>query len=304
MAETLVFIGLGRVGGALAILLSRAGFQITAVCDRERGKAEAVAGQLREATLVTDEPVDAAREASVIFLTVQDRYIAPLCEQLVVAGAISSGQMVVHVSGSLTSEVLQPAAEQGAKVFSLHPLQSIADPAAALRVLPGSYFCFEGDEAAYSLAGRLVAALEGRLLRIAAADKPLYHAAAVVASNFFIALESLAISMLEQIGIGEEDAREMLLPLIHGSLENLALKGPVDALTGPIVRGDHQTIAGHLQVLEQKMPTQVEMYKSLVRLNVELAARKSGVSLADFPVLEGNQAIERQKHQNQPRLKN
>ncbi|HDJ27978.1 MAG TPA: DUF2520 domain-containing protein [Proteobacteria bacterium] len=161
----------------------------------------------------------------------------------------------------------------------------MADPAAALRVLPGSYFCFEGDEAAYPLAGRLVAALEGRMLRIAATDKPLYHAAAVVASNFFIALESLAISMLEQVGIGEEDAREMLLPLIRGSLENLALKGPVDALTGPIVRGDHQTIAGHLQVLEQKMPIQVEMYKFLARLNVELAARKSGVSLANFPVL-------------------
>ena len=288
MMETLAFIGLGRVGGALAILLSRAGFQVTAVCDRERGEAEAVAGQLGEATLVTDEPVAAAREASVVFLTVQDRFITPVCEQLAAAGAVGSGQMVAHVSGSLTSEVLQPAAEQEAAVFSLHPLQSIADPAAALRVLPGSYFCFEGDEAAYPLAGRLVAALEGRLLRIAAADKPLYHAAAVVASNFFIALESLAISMLEQVGIGEEDAREMLLPLIRGSLENLALKGPVDALTGPIVRGDHQTIAGHLQVLEQKMPTQVEMYKSLARLNVELAARKSGVSLADFPVLEGN----------------
>ncbi|MCD6152021.1 MAG: DUF2520 domain-containing protein [Deltaproteobacteria bacterium] len=286
--STLAFIGLGRVGGALAILLSRAGFQVTVVCDQERGKAEAVAGQLGEATLVTDEPVAAAREASVVFLTVQDRFITPVCEQLAAAGAVGSGQMVVHVSGSLTSEVLQPAAEQGAAVFSLHPLQSIADPAAALRVLPGSYFCFEGDEAAYPLAGRLVAALEGRLLRIAATDKPLYHAAAVVASNFFIALESLAISMLEQVGIGEEDAREMLLPLIRGSLENLALKGPVDALTGPIVRGDHQTIAGHLQVLEQKMPTQVEMYKSLARLNVELAARKSGVSLADFPVLEGN----------------
>ncbi len=289
--STLAFIGLGRVGGALAILLSRAGFRVTAVCDRKRGEAEAVAGQLGDATLVTDEPAAAAREASVVFLTVQDRFITPVCEQLAAAGAVGNGQMVAHVSGSLTSEFLQPAAGQGAAVFSLHPLQSIADPVAALQVLTGSYFCFEGDETAYPLAGRLVAALEGRLLRIAAADKPLYHAAAVAASNFFIALEYLAISMLQKIGIGEEDAREMLLPLIRGSLENLALKGPVDALTGPIVRGDHQTIAGHLQVLKQKMPTQVEMYKSLARLNVELAARKSGVSLADFPVLEENQVI-------------
>lgn len=283
---TLAFIGLGRVGGALAVLLSRAGFQVTAVCDRRQGKAEAVAGQLDGSSLVTTDEVQAARAAAVVFLTVQDRYIGPLCERLAAAGAISKDQLVAHVSGSLTSEILQPASAQGAGVFSLHPLQSIADPAAALRVLPGSYFCFEGDETGYPLAAQLVAALAGRLLRIAAADKPLYHAAAVVASNFFISLEFLAISMLERIGIGEEDARKMLLPLIRGSLENLALKGPVDALTGPIVRGDHQTIAGHLQVLEQKMPTQVEMYKSLARLNVELATRKSGVSMADFPMLK------------------
>ncbi|NIA19938.1 MAG: DUF2520 domain-containing protein, partial [Xanthomonadaceae bacterium] len=229
----------------------------------------------------------AARAASVVFLTVQDRFIAPLCEQLAAAGAVGSRHMVAHVSGSLTSEVLQPAAEQGAGVFSLHPLQSIADSAAALQVLPGSYFCFEGAETAYPLAEQLVAALKGRLLRIAAADKSLYHAAAVVASNFFIALEFLAISMLENIGAGEEAARAMLLPLVRGSLENLAMKGPVDALTGPIVRGDSDTIAGHLRVLEQKMPEMVETYKILARLNVDLAARKSGVSLADFPLLEG-----------------
>ncbi len=286
MTETLAFIGLGRVGSALAVLLSRAGFHLAAACDQNQERLDKIAGQLDVSTLLTTDAVRAARAATVVFLTTQDRHIAPLCEHLAAAGAISSGQMVAHVSGSLTSEILQPAVVQGAGVFSLHPLQSIADPAAALQVLPGSYFCFEGDEAAYPLAGRLVAALEGRLLWIAAADKPLYHAAAVVASNFFISLEFLAISMLEQIGIGDEDARKMLLPLIRGSLENLALKGPVDALTGPIVRGDYQTIAGHLEVLKQKMPSQVEMYKSLARLNVELAACKSGVSMADFPMLK------------------
>jgi predicted short-subunit dehydrogenase-like oxidoreductase (DUF2520 family) len=188
----------------------------------------------------------------------------------------------------MTSEALQPAAERGAGIFSLHPLQSIADPATALQVLPGSFFCFEGMDEAYSLASRLVAALEGRLLRIAAADKPLYHAAAVVASNFFIALEFLAISMLEKIGAGDKDARDMLLPLVRGSLENLVIKGPVEALTGPIVRGDSVTIAGHLRALEEKMPAAVEAYKILARLNVDLAARKSGVTLADFPMLREN----------------
>jgi len=285
MTETLAFIGLGRVGGALAVLLNRAGFPLAAVCDQNQEQLDVLADQLDSSVLLTLDTVQAAQAAAVVFLTVQDRYIAPLCEQLAQAGAFSNSRMVVHVSGSLTSEILQPAAEQGAGVFSLHPLQSIADPATALQVLPGSFFCFEGVDEAYPLADRLVAALEGRLLRIAAADKPLYHAAAVVASNFFISLEFLAISMLEKIGASDDEARDMLLPLVRGSLENLAMKGPVEALTGPIVRGDSDTVVGHLRALEKHMPEKMEVYKALARLNVDLAARKSGVNLADFPML-------------------
>jgi len=125
MIETLAFIGLGRVGGALAVLLSRAGFRVAVLCDRDRQKSEAVAGQLERPAQVTDDPAAAARAASVVFLTVQDRYISPLCKQLAETGAISSSQLVVHVSGSLTSEALQPAAEQGAGIFPLIPCKAL-----------------------------------------------------------------------------------------------------------------------------------------------------------------------------------
>ncbi|MBN2331890.1 MAG: DUF2520 domain-containing protein [Deltaproteobacteria bacterium] len=282
MAETLAFIGMGRVGSALAVLLERAGFSVAAVCDRNQEKLDRAAKELTGSPLCTTDPTAAAAAAQVVFLTTQDRFIETVCCQLAAAGAIRASQLFAHASGSLTAIVLHSAAAEGAKTFSLHPLQSIADPAAAIRVLPGSYYCFEGDDGAYSLAVRLVAALDGHLLRIAAADKPLYHAAAVVASNFFIALEYLAISMMEQVGADPQSAREMLLPLIRGSLENLAQSGPVEALTGPIVRGDNETIAGHLRALEEKMPHYVGIYKGMARLNVELAGKKSGVTLDDF----------------------
>ncbi|NIA19867.1 MAG: NAD(P)-binding domain-containing protein, partial [Xanthomonadaceae bacterium] len=88
MMETLAFIGLGRVGGALAVLLSRAGFQVAAVCDQNQEQLDSIAGQLDSTVLITTDAVQAARAASVVFLTVQDRFIAPLCEQLAAAGAV------------------------------------------------------------------------------------------------------------------------------------------------------------------------------------------------------------------------
>jgi len=285
VAEKLAFVGMGRVGGALAVLLSRAAFEVVALCDLEEAAAARVAAMVAGEPLLTTDPLAAAAAADVVFITTQDRYIAAVSEQLAAGGAAAAGTMVAHVSGSLTSEALAAVAARGAAVFSLHPLQSFADLEAALRVLPGSYFCFEGDEAAYPFAGSLVAALRGRLWRLAAADKALYHAAAVVASNFFIALEGLAVDMLRQLGCEEQMAVDMLLPLVRGSLENLAARGPVAALTGPVVRGDNETVAKHLEVIAARMPASLEAYRTLARLTLELAHRQSGVTLADLPAL-------------------
>ena len=286
----MVFIGLGRVGSALAVLLARSGCQVVALCDRDLAAAAKIESMMvGDRPLVTDDPVAAAAEAEVVFITTQDRYISVVCRQLAKAKIFSSRYLVVHCSGLLTSTALISAAEQQAKVCSLHPLQSFADFAAALRILPGAYFCFEGDPEAYGQVAEFVDFLSGHLWRINSADKPLYHAAAVVASNFFIALQSMAIAMMRKLNVEEKDAIEMLLPLISGSLENLATSGPVAALTGPIVRGDNVSIAKHMEILADKMPEYLPAYKILALLNLQLANQQSGVTLADFPVLQNEE---------------
>ena len=285
--KSIAIVGLGRVGTALAVLLWRQGFRRLRVCDPNPAKVKALERWIDGPVTVCPTPSETVVGAELVFIAVQDRYIADVADNLAefVPGTDLAGLFFAHLSGSLTSAVLQPLAAFGAITFSLHPLQSVADVEGGVQVLAGSYFSFEGDERAFPVAERVVTALSGNLVRLAAADKVLYHAAAVVSSNFFIALEEMAITMMTGIGVDADTARRMLLPLIRGSFENLERVSPVEALTGPIVRGDDRTVAAHLTALQEKFPDYLGAYRLLAGLNVDLAKQKGEVSEADFPSL-------------------
>jgi len=286
--KSVAIIGLGRVGTALAVLLWRQGFRRLRVCDPNPAKVKALKGWIDGPVMVCPSPSETVVGAELVFIAVQDRYIVEVADNLadLVPGADLAGLFFAHLSGSLTATALQPLAALDAITFSLHPLQSIADVEGGVKALAGSYFSFEGDERAFPLAGRVVAALAGNLVRLAAEDKVLYHAAAVVSSNFFIALEEMAITMMSGIGVDADTARRMLLPLIRGSFENLERVSPAEALTGPIARGDDQTVAAHLTALQEKFPDYLGAYRLLAGLNVDLAKQKGEVSEADFPSLK------------------
>ncbi len=286
--KSIAIVGLGRVGTAMAVLLWRQGFRDLRVCDRNPSKIKALTELLDGPITACSTPAQTVAGVELVLLAVQDRYIAELADNLAISGldADPGGCFFAHLSGSLTSEALQPLAAMEAITFSLHPLQSVADAEGGVQVLAGSYFSFEGDERAFPVAQTLVTACGGNLVRLAAVDKVLYHAAAVVSSNFFIALEEMAITMMTGIGVDADTARRMLLPLIRGSFENLERVSPVEALTGPIVRGDDQTVAAHLAALRKKFPDYVSAYRLLAGLNVDLAKQRGEVTYADFPSLK------------------
>ena len=285
--KSVAIVGLGRVGMALAVLLWRQGFRRLSVCDHNPAKVKALNEWIDGPITVCSTPAEAVAGAELVFFAVQDRYIAEVAANVAKCspGKDMAGCFFAHLSGSLTSEVLQPLAAMDAITFSLHPLQSMADVAGAVKALAGAYFSFEGDERAFPVAETVVAALDGNLVRLAATDKVLYHAAAVVSSNFFIALEEMAITMMTGIGVDADTARRMLLPLIRGSFENLERVSPAEALTGPIVRGDDQTVAAHLTTLREKFPDYLEAYRLLAGLNLDLAKQKGEISEVDFPSL-------------------
>jgi len=158
----------------------------------------------------------------------------------------------------------------------LHPLQTFA--AGAERALAGTYFFFEGTPGFEGAAEALVRELGGRPVRIARADKALYHAAAVVACNYGVTLVAEAVAILEKAGVARETGLAALLPLLHGTLGNLATAGLPDALTGPISRGDAETVERNLAALRSRAPGLDELYRLLGRHTVPFARANGTLS--------------------------
>ena len=272
--KKLGFIGAGRVGSALAILLQRAGYEVAGVASRRQTSAEILADRLGCPALSKPE---VARRAEALFLTTTDDAVAAVATELAGAEAFHKGQVVLHLSGALTAEALAPAAAQGAIAMSLHPIQSFASVEQAIAVLPGSFFSLEGDSRGYSFARKIVAQLQGRSFLLDSEAKVLYHAACVAASNYFVSLVACSLDLLSEAGIPADMRLPALLPLVEGTLNNIRSLGIPHALTGPIARGDAGTLKRHLDALEQ-LPEQLRLYLSMGMKTVDVARDKGTIT--------------------------
>ncbi len=248
--------GAGRVGSALALALDRAGWPVRAIWSRTPSRARQLRAKLGTGRACSD-PVRAVALADVALLVVPDDAIAPFAG--VLERANWEGRTAIHHSGVLRAEVLAPLARAGAATAALHPLVTIARAPEtgrdARRALRGVRWVAGGDTAAIALADRIVKALGGKRLDLAPDGRSLYHAAAVVASNYYVALADEACTLLEAAGVPREETLPALLPLIRGTLDNLgeaAGRGePASAaLTGPISRGDVASVRRHLSALD------------------------------------------------------
>jgi len=263
-------VGAGKVGTAVGVLLGRAGYTIAFVHDIDPARAEDAGRTMGGVTAVQD-PIAPCLNADIIFITTPDRLIGTVADDLAGRGGIRNGHIVVHMSGSLTSDVLRSVRDHGAYAASLHPLQSFADFTQALKNIPGSVFCLEGDRQALPELRKMVTIFQGTELSIPRDQKALYHAGAVVASNYLVVLLWSAVMLLETIGMEKRTALTALLPLVEGTLSNCKALGVPAALTGPIARGDAATIADHIAIMKEKRPDLIEFYRVMGRLTVEAA---------------------------------
>jgi predicted short-subunit dehydrogenase-like oxidoreductase (DUF2520 family) len=270
-------IGPGRVGTALWLAL------------QGRHDTVAVAGgspagqelfRRRTGVPVSPDPLPPCRAATWVFLTVPDRVVAALADDLAAAGAFHAGQVVAHTAGALPSSVLAPAQAHGAEVLALHPMQSFAEPGRGSDLFQGVTCSLEGTPAALQAGAELAASLGMRPWQVRAADKPRLHAACSLASNALVALLAVAASTAAESGapFARAQAIEALLPLCRGSLENLARVGLPGALTGPVERGDMETVRTHLDLLSG---TAEDAYRALALVAVELAREKGSLGTAE-----------------------
>lgn len=272
-------VGAGNVGSALAFLLKNAGHEIVGIASRTEASASRAA--LALSVPYGTDPVKFTRQSDFIFLTTPDRAIAEVCRETAEMNGFSPNSIVAHASGAHSSEILADAAKCGAYTISFHPLQTFAGPEAGIRNLPGSYITIEGHSEALPAARKLAADLKCQALEIPTAGKPLYHAAACVACNYFTTLTDAALDLMEAAGVDKNEAMSALYPLIEGTLKNMKLMGTTRALTGPIARGDAATVGTHLESMEKYLPRVIPLYRLLGRATVDVATRKGTLNVSE-----------------------
>ncbi len=270
---TVAIIGPGKVGCALGRRMHGRGFRVVAVAGRTTAQGRAGA-RFIGAGGASGSPATAARKAEIVLITTADRSIGLTAERIAAAGGFRSGQFVFHCSGAFGPELLEPARKAGAAIGALHPLQSFASAEQALRRLRGTFFTFEGDTEAAPAARRIVRAAGGRFLPIAPGNRALYHAASCVLSNYLVALADMGVEMMERAGLARADAARAAQPLLRGTLENVKALGTPEALTGPVARGDVETVQRHLEALRDQPPQFLRLYAELGRYTVAVARRK------------------------------
>lgn len=262
-------IGTGVVGTALAVALENKGLECVGVNTRSPKSYRNFCQYLPKRHL---DLAQLSLEADILFITTQDELISKVAEELALIKQRKKEQIWIHCSGSLRSTVMCRDPALKVSYLSLHPLQAFASVENALALLPGTHFGIEGSDRQVEEYGKeLVQLLGGIPHKIDPEKKALYHAGAVVASNYLVSLVLMAIKLFEQAGINRQDALESLLPLLHGSYRNIVKEGLPWALTGPIARGDTEVVAKHLE----EMPSNLrQTYKGLGRLALELGKEK------------------------------
>jgi len=269
-------IGAGTVGTALAFRLAQAGYPIVAVMSRTRASAERLVATLGESgtrSRVYDAPQSVADDAEVVFVTTPDDAIGTV----VASVRWHAGQSVVHCSGADSLGPLEPARRAGASVGGFHPLQTFASVQQAIENLPGSTFALEAEEPLLGTLAGFARSLEGRVVRLGPGDKVLYHAAAVIACNYAVTLMNMATDLWAHFGVSKKDAIDGLMPLLRGTLNNLANVGLPNALTGPIARGDIGTIRKHLEALEARAPGLLPAYRAMGLQTIPVALGKGRI---------------------------
>ncbi len=267
------FIGAGKVATAFGRYLHAGGMTISGYFDRHPQKVDHAANATE--SIACKSASQLASCSTVIFFTTRDDQIAGACETLCRSGHISKHHSVGHMSGAHASDILSVAQEQGAVVFSLHPLQAFADEEKALAELPNTYFSLEGQFERLGAIEDLLGRIGTPYFRITAEHKSLYHLSACLLSNYLVTLMDAGVSALEYSGIDAQQGFQAMRPLIEGTLANIARLGTTEALTGPIARGDSGTIEQHLEALDRHDLHELKsLYLFLGRRTLDLATRR------------------------------
>lgn len=252
-------VGAGRAGGAIALASSRAGHEVVGVVSRR--------GESRFGPPVT---VDDLPETDLLLIGVPDDQIEDVVLRL--QGNLSKTPVVAHLSGFVPTTALARLSAE-ASIGGFHPLQTLPDPETGAESLAGAFVGIDGDELAFDTLTHLGLSLDMRPFRLEDEVRPLYHAAAAAAANFVVTALATSADLLQAAGIGFEVTR----PLVDQVVRNVFEVGARAALTGPIARGDNETVVGHLVAAHEVSDTVGQQFRLLAEATAILAGRYAEV---------------------------
>ncbi|HSL08029.1 MAG TPA: DUF2520 domain-containing protein [Pseudonocardiaceae bacterium] len=251
-------VSAGRVGSVLGAALAGAGHVVVGVSAVSRPSLRRAADLLPEAPVLP--PDDVVRRSDLVLLTVPDDVLPGLVRGLAATGAFRAGQIVVHTCGARGVEVLEPAAAAGVLPLALHPAMTFTGRAEDVaRLAAACVGVTVADETGWSVAEALVLEMGAEPVCVPSKARPLYHAALAHGANHLATLVRDAVDALEQAGV--VPAERLLGPLLEAALDNTLRHGD-RALTGPVVRGDLDTVRLHLRVLAESAPELLDSYRA------------------------------------------
>lgn len=259
-------VGAGRVGAVLGAALRQAGHTVVAASAVSRESRERVE-LLLPGTEVLPVP-DVVARADLVLMTVPDDVLPDLVRGLATTGAWRAGQLVVHTSGRHGLGVLAPVTERGALPLALHPVMTFTGTSIDLARLSGCPFGVTAPAAILPVADALVLEMGGEPVHVRDELRPLYHAALAHAANHLMALVGSSADLLREAGVAEP--RAVLEPLLTAALDN-ALRSGDQALTGPVARGDADTVRAHLAAVAAVSDESAAAYRALARLTADRA---------------------------------
>lgn len=264
-------IGVGPVGTALAWHCRRLNCKVVGVADSSKARLRS-ARRLLGPGVRSVEAHQLVATSDVLFITTTDRAISTVYRQI--ATELRPGTIVAHCSGAIGPEVFDDAPERRLGTLALHPLRVLASTDQAVSSLPGSFFVLAGSPTGIRFGRDLVRALGGEVLELRADCRPLYHAMCVFASNFLLAGLVGAEVISQQLGIARRAAQPALLGLAGSALTAASELGIEKSLTGPIARGDVETVEANLAALKSHLPGLVKPYREFSRLLLEHVSRR------------------------------
>lgn len=277
-------IGAGRVGTALSYSLFKKGFKFLSVIDKDIKRAKNLKNTI-QALNFSDKIKDLNSKTNLLFLTTSDDQLPVVVNQLAKTKKLHFNDLIaVHTSGTHTIDSLSILKSKGAKVISLHPIQTFPSGkkiSEMSKFVENIYFGVETDRKNLKIVRSLLNSINSKMILINNENKPLYHIACVFASNYIIANLNVIELLSEKIGIGNT-WKKAFKRLIYTSVDNSLKSSPTNALTGPIERSDFKTIAKHIEIIKQCFPEIMKIYCISGIQAAKMALKKKSITKRQF----------------------